>query len=116
MTLNDIKESEQKNFVEQVLNMYDDIFKKRDEKLNSQISKTIKKSYELFVNNINEENYNERNNEIIITNFFGKLSLLISNNSLGKYTENLINLLLRYLLKINVITAKLSSYIKFVNK
>jgi len=116
VTLNDIKESEQKRYVEQVLNMFEDIFKKRDEKLNSLIANLIKNSYELFVNNINEENYNEKNNDIIITNFFGKVSLFISNHSLGKYSENKINLFLRYLLKINAINARLTSYIKFVNK
>ena len=51
-----------------------------------------------------------------MTNFFGKMSIFISNHSLGKYSEAKINLFLRYLLKINSINVKLAQYIKFVNK
>ena len=116
VSLNEIKESDQKKYVGQVISMFEDIFKKRDDKINALITKNIKYAYELFVNNINQENYNEKNNDVIIANFFGKVSLFISNHSLGRFTENKINLLLRYLLKINAINAKLSKYIKFVTK
>ena len=116
VTLDEIKESEQKKYVGQVISMFEDIFKKRDEKINALIAKNIKYAYELFVNNINQENYNEKNNDVIIANFFGKVSLFISNHSLGRFTENKINLFLRYLLKINAINVKLSKNIKFVTK
>ena len=116
VSLNEIKESDQKKYVGEVINMFEDLFKKRDEKINSLIAKNIKYAYELFVNNINQENYNEKNNDVIIGNFFGKVSLFISNHSLGRFTENRINLFLRYLLKINAINAKLTKYIKFVTK
>ena len=116
VSLNEIKESDQKKYVGQVISMFEDIFKKRDEKINSLIANIIKSAYELFVNNINQENYNEKNSDVIITNFFGKVSLFISNHSLGRYTENTINLFLRYLLKINAINTKLNQNIKFVSK
>ena len=114
ISLNEIKESDQKKYIEQVTNMFGDIFKKRDEKLNSLITNIINNAYILFIKNISEENGN--NAELIVTNFFGKISLFISNHSLGKYPESRINLFLRYLLKINSLNVKLDKYIKFVNK
>ena len=120
ITLNEIKESDQKKYSEQVNNMFEDIFKKKDKKLNSLINKIIKGSYQQFATVISKENNNdinnESNNETIITNFFKKLSLFISNHSLGRFSESKINLFLRYLLKINAISVKLTQYIKFVNK
>ena len=114
ITLNEIKESDQKKYIEQVISMFEDIFKKTDDKINASIANIIKSSYELFVNNSSAENDN--NNELIVVNFFGKVSLFISNYSLGRYSESKINLFLRYLLKINAINVKLTNYIKFVNK
>jgi hypothetical protein len=116
IAFNELKESDQKKYIEQVITMFEDIFKKKDEKLNALISNIINNSYELFVNNISEENNGENNNELVVTNYFGKVSLFISNHSLGKYSENKINLFLRYLLKINYLNVKLTQYIKFVNK
>ena len=117
ITINEIKGSDPKKYVEQVINMFEDIFKKRDDKINTSISSIINNSYELFMsNNSNNENDKETNNETEVNNFFGKMSLFISNHSFGKYSEAKINLFLRYLLKINAIGTKLNKYIKFVNK
>ena len=113
--LKEIKESEKDKFIEQVINMFEDIFKKKDEDINKSITNIIKNSYELFINN-NEENNDENNNEISVMNFFGKISLFIWNQNTSKFTESKINLLLRYLLKINYINTKLTKYLKFVNK
>ena len=41
ITLNEIKESDQKKYSDQVNNMFEDIFKKKDKKLNSLINKII---------------------------------------------------------------------------
>ena len=115
----EIKESEQPKYVEQVINMFEDLFKKKDENINESISDIINNSYELFINNDNNNNTLDNdvnNNEISVTNFFSKMSLFITNQSLGKFSEIKINLLLRYLLKINYINTKLTRDIKFVNK
>ena len=114
----EIKESEQPKYVEQVINMFEDIFKKKDENINESISDIINNSYELFINNDNNNTLDNdvNNNEISVTNFFSKISLFIANQSLGKFSEIKINLLLRYLLKINYINTKLTRDIKFVNK
>ena len=115
ITLKEIKESESNKYIEQVINMFEDIFKKKDENINNTISDIIQNSYELFVNNT-EEKCDDNNAELSVNNFFSKMSLFIANQSIGKFSESKINLLLRYLLKINYINTKLTGYIKFVNK
>ena len=115
VSLNEIKESDQKIFIKQVIYLFEDIFKKRDDKINTSITSIINNSYELFINNNSGENDIE-NNDLIVNNFFGKMSLFISNYSLGKYSESKINLFLKYLMKINSINVKLTKYLKFVNK
>ena len=75
ITLNEIKESDQKRYIEQVISMFEDIFKKRDDKINASIANIIKSSYELFVNNCSAENENDNdnnNNELIVVNFSEK--------------------------------------------
>ena len=116
--LNEIKESDQKKYIEQVIYMFEDLYKKRDDKFKSSISNTIIKAYESFINDNNEEKENDsnNNNELIVANFFEKISSFISSYIPGKYPESKINLFLRYLLKINAINVKLTQYIKFVNK
>ena len=108
----EIKESDQNKYIEQVISMFEDIFKKKDENIYTSIANIVNNSYELFIKNNNEE----ENEDLTVTNFFSKISLFIANQSIGKFPEIKINLLLRYLLKINYISNKLSKYIKFVNK
>ena len=115
ISLNEIKESDQKIFIKQVIYLFEDIFKKRDDKINTSITSIIINLYELFINNNSGENDIETN-DLVVNNFFGKMSLFISNHSLGKYSESKINLFLRYLMKINSINVKLTKYLKFVNK
>jgi len=115
ISLNEIKESDQKIFIKQVIYLFEDIFKKRDDKINTSITSIIINSYELFINNNSGENDIETN-DLVVNNFFGKMSLFISNHSLGKYSESKINLFLRYLMKINSIKVKNTKYLKFVNK
>ena len=115
ITLSEIKESDQNIYNKQVKNMYEEIFKIKDDKINSSIQNIINNSYELYINKNTEENEN-KNNEAVVDNFFTKISLFIFNHSLGKYSESKINLILKYLMKINSINVKLTKYIKFVNK
>ena len=82
ITFKEIKESEQPKYVEQVINMFEDIFKKKDDNINESISDIINNSYELFINNDNNNNNtldnDESNNDISVTNFFSKMSLFIA--------------------------------------
>ena len=115
ISLSEVKESDQNIYNKQVKNMFEEIFKIKDDKINSSIQNIINNSYELYINKIIDENENE-NNEMVVENFFTKISLFIFNHSLGKYSESKINLILKYLMKINSINVKLTKYIKFVNK
>ena len=109
--LNDIKESDQNQFIEQTINTVNDIFQKEDSEMNKELINIINNSYE----QLNQHNL-ESNDDLIINDFFTKISLFISNQSLGRFRESDINLLLKYLLQINTINKKLEKYIKFVNK
>ena len=102
LNLNEIKESDQNKFIEQIINMVNDIFKKQDEDISNELRNIIISSYKIF-----NENKLENNDELIMQDFFTKISLYISNQSLGKFQESEINLLLRYLLQINIINQKL---------
>ena len=111
LNLSEIKESDQNKFIEQIINMVNDIFKKQDEEISNELRNIIISSYKIF-----NENKLENNDDLIMQDFFTKISLYISNQSLGKFQESEINLLLRYLLQINIINQKLEKYLKFVNK
>ena len=109
--LNDIKESEQNQYVEQITNMINDIFQNNNLVNNKEIINIVNNSYNLLkINNSNN------NDDIIIKDFFDKISAYISKESSGKFQDSDINLLLRYLLLINTINKKLEIYLKFVNK
>ena len=107
----DIKESDQNKFIEQIINLVNDIFKSKNSDINNSITNIINEQYRLL-----NENDIDKMNDLFLNNFFANISLYISNQSLGKIQEDEINLLLRYLLKINSISKKLDKYLKFVNK
>ena len=109
--LTEIKESEQNKFIEQINNMVNDIFQRHDDKICNEIINIINSSYQTL-----NENHLENNDDLIVKDFFSRISLYISNQSLGKFQESEINILLSYLLQINTISQKLEKYIKFVNK
>ena len=54
--------------------------------------------------------------ENIIDNFIIKIRLFLSNQSFGKYSDKEINIFLRYLIKINVISSDITKMGKFINK
>ena len=107
----DIKESDQNKFIEQIIKLVNDIFKSKNSDINNSITNIINEQYRLL-----NENDIDKMNDLFLNNFFANISLYISNQSLGKIQEDEINLLLRYLLKINSIGKKLDKYLKFVNK
>ena len=113
INIEDIKKSDQKKFVEQVISFTDDIIEKNNEEFYRKIKDKINFAYKIFFSEISSTNVNKENN---ISNFFLRISLYISNTSLGHYSELNINKILRYLLKINSIGAEISQIIKFLNK
>ena len=113
INLEDIKKSDHKKFVEQVISFTEDILEKNNEEFYIIIKDKINFAYKIFLSEISTTNVNKEN---IISNFFLRISLYISNTSLGYYSELNINKILRYLLKINSIGAEISQIIKFLNK
>ena len=91
--------------------MTNDIFQKNSLEINDTLKNILHESYQLL-----NDNKLELRDDLIINDFFSKISLYISNQSLGKFKESEINLLLKYLIQINTINQKLEKYIKFVNK
>ena len=81
--LNDIKESDKDKFIEQINNMIHDIFKDHDSGINNEIEKIINNSYRLIY-----DNKLENNEDLAINDFFTKLSLYISNQSLGELNNS----------------------------
>ena len=110
----EIKKSDKKKFIEQTINFTEDIFQKKEEEFNNKIKEKINLAYKVFFSEINSAYSN--NTEYIITNFFSRIAVFISNHSLGNYSETNINKFLRYLLKINSIGVDIFKIIKFLNK
>ena len=124
LSIKEMKEIEIKKFIEQVISLIDDIYDKNFIKSspdkNSENNKNeiikklgdiIKNSYNIFINNCSITD-----DEYIIYNFITKISLFISNQCFGKYSEKNINFLLRYLLKINIVNVEINKMVKFVKK
>ena len=112
ISINEIKESDKNKYIEQIKNMFEDIFKKMDDNIDKSIKSIVNSSYE-SLDKINRDN---NQSDSAINAFFDKISLYIGNYSLGSFQDNKISLLLKYLIKINIINIKIDYYLKFVNK
>ena len=112
--IEEIKRSEKKKFVEQVINFTEDIFQKNEEIFKIKIKEKIYLAYKVFSNEINSSS--TINMDSIVSNFFSRIGVYISNHSLGNYSEKNVNKFLRYLLKINSIGVEIFQVIKFLNK
>ena len=116
ITADDFKQIEINKYIDQVILMSEDILAKCGHKFNkndiiNDLKKVIKNSYEIFINNSSLKNI-----DFIIDNFISKISLYISNQSFGKFSETNINICLKYLLELNIINEKIAKMNKFLNK
>ena len=124
ISLEEFKKLEIDKFIEQVISMTDDLLENCTPVINqkndsnydrkdiiSNLKNIIYNSYEIFCNNSSISN-----SENIIDNFIIKISLFLSNQSFGKYSDKEINIFLRYLIKINVISSDITKMGKFINK
>ena len=114
--IEDFKQIEIDKYIEQVILMTEDILVKCGQKYNKNdimdnLKKIITNSYKIFINNSSSKNL-----DFILDNFISKISLYISNQSFGKYSEKDINICLRYLLDINIINETIAKMNKFLNK
>ena len=115
ITIEEIKKSDKKKFTEQVINLAEKILQKKcEEELISKIKSKIKIAYNIFFSEISSNT--QVNYELIISHFFSRIGLYISNLSLGLHSETNINKFLRYLIKINGINVEIANILKFLNK
>ena len=83
--------------MEQVINFADDIFQKNEneEILQSRIKDKLIIDYNVFYSEISYSSAIKP--DTIVSNFFSRISVYISNHSLGCYSELIVNKFLRYL-------------------
>ena len=112
----EIKLSDKKKFEEQVIIFASDILqkKKNDDEINDKLKEKVRKAYEIF--NLEVCSPTDIGPDTVINNFFTRISLFISNQSMGSYSEPFINSFLKHLLKINCVGVEISETIKFLNK
>ena len=115
ITIEEIKNSDQAKFSEQVINLAEELFnKEKEEEFIDKVKSKVKIAYNIFFSEISSNVSNT--NESIISHFLSRIGLYISNHSLGLYSETVINKFLRYLLKINSTEEEISQTMKFLNK
>ena len=112
--INDIKNCDKKKYIEQIINLTEDILQKKEIETRNKLIQKINIGFQRFLSETKSSSV--INPKIIISNFFSKISIFISNQSKGKFSEPLINSFLRELLKINTINVKISEILKFLNK
>ena len=111
--VDDIKISDQQKYEEQLSNFCEDILQKKDSDLINKLILKLKIGYQVFFSEIKAPVIESQN---IISNFFSRISIFISNKSKGKYPISFIDSFLKQLLKINSINVKISEILSFLNK
>ena len=111
--IEEIKQIDLIKFIEQSFNLLEEIFDKPTKELKLELKDIINKSYTIFNNEINISNFIDTYS--VVSNFFLRISIFLSNQSFGKYSETTINLFLRCLLKINAINVKNEELINYMN-
>jgi len=111
--ISEIKEIDLNKFIEQTFNLIEDIFENPNQQLKLSLKEIINKSYSLFNNSISSSPFLDTYS--IVSNFFLRISIFLSNQSNGKYSETIINLFLRCLVKMNSINVKNEKLINYMN-
>ena len=113
VSIDEIKLSDKKKYEEQVILFTEDILQKKDDDITNKLKEKINKSYKIFFSEIDSIPNLDTNK--IISNFFIRISLFISNQSMGKFSESFINSFLKHLIKINCVGVEISEIITFLN-
>ena len=111
--ISEIKQIDLIKFIEQSMNLIEEILDNPKRQLKLELKEIINKSFSIFNKETNMSNFLDTYS--IVSNFFLRISIFISNQSYGKYSETMINLLLRCLLKINSINVKNEELINYMN-
>ena len=114
VNIEEIKMSDKKKYEEQLISFVEEILQKKDIELRNKLKEKIHLAYQVFFTEIESPSIIDSN--IILSNFFTRISLFISNQSLGNYSESFIDSFLKHILKINCINVKIAEIIKFLNK
>ena len=111
--ISEIKQIDLIKFIDQSMNLIEEILDNPKRQLKLELKEIINKSFSIFNKETNMSNFLDTYS--IVSNFFLRISIFISNQSYGKYSETMINLLLRCLLKINSINVKNEELINYMN-
>ena len=111
--IEEIKQIDLFKFIDQCLNLLEELFQNPKRQLKLELKEIINKSFYIFNNEANISNFIDTYS--LVSNFFLRISLFLSNKSQGKYSETIINLFLRCLVKINSINAKNDELINYLN-
>ena len=114
VTIDEIKISDMKKYEEQVIIFFEELLLKKDNTIRSQLKEKVDLAYQIFFSEINS--VSEIDTNTIINNFFLRISLFISNQSLGNYSEQFVSSFLKQLMKINHIGMEIEKILKFLNK
>ena len=112
ITLEEIKINNKDTFINRVFNAFNYINNYHDTRYFNYISITINQAYlDLYSCIKDNKAYNINN---LIKNFFYIISIRIVNQIMSKTTEKCINILLHFLLKINIISENIDKVINFL--
>ena len=111
--ISEIKQIDLLRFLEQSMNLVEEIFENPTKELKLELRDVINKSYNIFNNEINISNFIDTYS--VVSNFFLRISIFLSNKSFGKYSETMINLFLRCLVKINSINVQNEELLNYMN-
>ena len=114
VNIEEIKLSDRKKYEEKVILFSQEILQKKDEEIKNQLKEKVNLAYQIFFSESNS--VSDIDSNTIISNFFLRISLFISNQSLGNYSEQFISSFLRLLIKINYISIEIEKILKFLNK
>ena len=111
--ISEIKEIDVNKFIEQTFNFVEEIFDNPSQQMKLSLKDIIDKSFSQFNKEISSSQFLDTYS--IVSNFFLRISIFLSNESNGKYSETIINLFLRCLLKMNSINVKNEGLINYMN-
>ena len=111
--IEEIKISDKNKFIEQSFNLIEEIFENPNKQLKLEFKSIINKSYDIFYSEINKNKFIDTYS--VVSNFFLRMSIFLSNKSNGKYSETMVNLFMRCLLKMNAINVKNEELICYMN-
>ena len=112
ITLEEIKINNKDTFINRVFNAFNYINNYHDTRYFNYISITINQAYMDLYSCIKDNKAYNINN--LIKNFFYIISIRIVNQIMSKTTEKCINILLHFLLKINIISENIDKVINFL--